>query len=118
MVYQYKLLLKNYFDLINQPQTFDLFDRNNQKCFISLQNTNKNEKFKDYQNLAFLRKDLFDDYLSDKNLTFIWIMIASKELMGEENDFPFIKESKSFNEIIFYEDIKDNETVFGKNREE
>lgn len=110
--------LANYFDLINQPQTFDLFDRNNQKCFISLQNTNKNEKFKDYQNLAFLRKDLFDDYLSDKNLTFIWIMIASKELMGEENDFPFIKESKSFNEIIFYEDIKDNETVFGKNREE
>ena len=97
--------LADYFDLVNQPQTFDLFDKNNQKAFISLENTKKNENFKVYQNLAFMREDLFDDYLSDKNLTFVWIIIASKELLGEENDFPFIKEFKSFNEIIFFEDL-------------
>lgn len=97
--------LSNHFNLINQPQTFDLFEKNNKKAFISLQNTNKNEKYEFYQNLAFLRKELFDKYLSDKNLTFIWIQIASKELIGEKDDFPFIKDSKSFNEILFYEDL-------------
>lgn len=97
--------LANYFDLINQPQTFDLFDKNNKKAFMTLENTNKTENFEFYQNLAFLRKDLFDDYLSDKNLTFVWIMNAAKHLLEKENDFHFIKESKLFNEIIFYEDL-------------
>ncbi len=97
--------LANYFDLVNQPQTFDLFDKNKQKAFISLENKNKNENYEFSQNLAFLRKDLFDDYLSDENLTFIWIIIASKELMEGKDDFHVIKESKSFNEVIFYEDL-------------
>ena len=96
--------LSDYFDLVNQPQTFDLFDKNNQKAFISLENTNKTEHFEVQQNFAFLRKDLFEDYLSNKNLTFVWIMIAAKKILEEENDFHFIKEFKSFNEIIFYED--------------
>lgn len=97
--------LADYFDLVNQPQTFDLFDKNNQKAFISLENTNKIENFEVYQNFAFLRKDLFDDYLSNENLTFVWIMIADKNILEEENEYQFIKESKSFNEIIFYEDL-------------
>lgn len=97
--------LSDYFDLVNQPQTFDLFDKNNQKAFISLENTNKTEHFEVQQNFAFLRKDLFEDYLSNKNLTFVWIMIAAKKILEEENDFHFIKEFKSFNEIIFYEDL-------------
>lgn len=97
--------LSDYFDLVNQPQTFDLFDKNNQKAFISLENTNKTENFEVQQNFAFLRKDLFEDYLSNKNLTFVWIMIAAKKILEEENDFHFIKEFKSFNEIIFYEDL-------------
>ena len=91
--------------MVNQPQTFDLFDKNKQKAFISLENKNKNENYEFSQNLAFLRKDLFDDYLSDENLTFIWIIIASKELMEGKDDFHVIKESKSFNEVIFYEDL-------------
>ena len=82
-----------------------LFDKNNQKAFISLENTNKTENFEVQQNFAFLRKDLFKDYLSNKNLTFVWIMIAAKKILEEENDFHFIKEFKSFNEIIFYEDL-------------
>ena len=91
--------------MVNQPQTFDLFDKNNQKAFISLENTNKTENFEVQQNFAFLREDLFEDYLSNKNLTFVWIMITAKNILEEENDFHFIKESKSFNEIIFYEDL-------------
>lgn len=97
--------LADYFDLVSQPQTFDLFDRNNQKAFISLENTNKTENSEVYQNFAFLRKDLFDDYLSNENLTFVWIMIAAKKLLEEENEYHFIKEYKPFNEIIFYEDL-------------
>lgn len=97
--------LADYFDLVSQPQTFDLFDKNNQKAFISLENTNKTENSEVYQNFAFLRKDLFDDYLSNENLTFVWIMIAAKKLLEEENEYHFIKEYKPFNEIIFYEDL-------------
>ena len=70
-----------------------------------MENTNKTENFEVQQNFAFLRKDLFKDYLSNKNLTFVWIMIAAKKILEEENDFHFIKEFKSFNEIIFYEDL-------------
>lgn len=70
-----------------------------------MENTNKTENSEVYQNFAFLRKDLFDDYLSNENLTFVWIMIAAKKLLEEENEYHFIKEYKPFNEIIFYEDL-------------
>ncbi len=67
----------NSLGLINQPQTFDLFDSTGAKASLNV------SLYKDYENnhrFVYLRRDLFDDFLAKNNLRFVWAIWGEREL--------------------------------------
>jgi len=97
----------NHLNLINQPQTFDLFESDGNTASINIYHHD------DYNNnhcLVYLRKDLLNKFLSEKKLRFVWAIWGEREVKFKTNErrhefftaHPF-KEHQVFQKIIEYE---------------
>jgi len=67
----------NHLSLINQSQTFDLFESNGNKASFNIY------YFKDYNNsnkLLYFRKDLLNKFLAEKKLKFVWLIWGHREV--------------------------------------
>ena len=72
-----------YLNLIDAPQTFDLYEKNGKLASINLRYR------KDYntnQHFVYFRKDLIDKFLKDNQYKFIWGLWGEKQLSFEEYD--------------------------------
>lgn len=69
-------------DLCNQPQTFDLFEKDGSRASITIQYNN--ESLSINQEMTYLRQDLLDQYLNENNLKFIWGIWGAKEYYPED----------------------------------
>lgn len=67
----------NHLNLVNQPQTFDLFDSNGE---IASANIDFHQDYNNYHNFVYLRKDLLDKFLRERNLRFVWAIWGEREL--------------------------------------
>ncbi|WP_430411323.1 hypothetical protein [Kordia sp.] len=74
--------VSSHLNLIDAPQTFNLFEKNGKLASINLRYR------KDYntnQHFVYLRKDLFDKYLEENKYKFIWGLWGEKEFSFEEH---------------------------------
>ena len=72
----------NKLELTNQPQTFDLFDKNGNKATINLQYENG---FDNIQHFVYIRKDLLDKYLEESKLKLVQAIWGEREINFKEN---------------------------------
>ncbi len=97
----------NHLNLINQPQTFDLFESKGNKASINI------HYYDDYNNnhsLVYLRKDLLNKFLISNKLRFVWAIWGEREVSFKtderRNEFfkthPF-KDYQVFQKIVEYE---------------
>jgi hypothetical protein len=82
----------NYLGLIDQPQTFDLYDKGGNKASLSVYYYN------DYNNthtFVYLRKDLLEKFLHENNLKLIWAIWGEREVsfQTEQRRTEFFKEN-------------------------
>ena len=68
-------------NLINQPQTFNLFEKNGTLASINLRYY---EDYNTNQHFVYLRKDLFDKFLKDNNYKFIWNFWGERQFNFDE----------------------------------
>lgn len=97
----------NYLELIDQPQTFHLFDKN------GLQASKDFHYSKDYNNnhsFQYLRKDLLDKYLTENEMKFIWAVWGERQLSFRNFDQRLefhkkhgLKDYEVFQKIVEYE---------------
>ena len=98
----------NHLNLINQPQTFDLFESSGIKASINVY------YYDDYGNshsLVYLRKDLMNKFLREKKLKFVWAIWGEREVTFKtderRNEFfashPFEK-PQVFKKIVEYDE--------------
>jgi hypothetical protein len=98
--------ITNFLGLVNQPQTFDLFDQNGAKASITVK---YGDPYRNMQKFTYLRKDLLDKYLAEKDLKLIWALWGEKEISYKNEQFreQFLKlygdVRKNFQEIILYQ---------------
>ncbi|WP_338791834.1 hypothetical protein [Bernardetia sp. MNP-M8] len=96
----------NHLDLLNQPQTFDLLDEHGK---LASMNIHYEKNYNNNHNFVYIRKDLFDKYLSDTNSKFVWVMWGERDVRfkteEEKEEFfktnPF-KRHQVFQKIIEY----------------
>jgi hypothetical protein len=74
--------ISSHLGLINVPQTFNLFEKNGALASLNVRyytdyNTN--------QHFVYLRKDLFDKFLTENNYKFIWGLWGEKQITYEEH---------------------------------
>ena len=97
----------NHLKLINQPQTFDLFESNGNKASINIY---YHDDYNNNHSLVYLRKDLLNKFLSEKKLKFVWAIWGEREVRFKTNErrhefftaHPF-KEHQVFQKVIEYE---------------
>lgn len=95
--------LASHLKLSDRPQTFNLFDSDGK---LASQNIRYKKDYNNNHNFVFLRQDLLDKYLKDKNYKLIWGIWGerqvnfkdSREFHSENN----IKDLQIFSEIIEY----------------
>ncbi|NQY06706.1 MAG: hypothetical protein HRT68_11105, partial [Flavobacteriaceae bacterium] len=98
--------IANHLKLIDQPQTFDLFETNGDKASF---NINYYNNYNNSHKLVYLRKDLLNKFLIEKKLKFIWIVWGERDVRFKTDkrrqDFftahPF-KEHQVFQKVIEY----------------
>ncbi|MBS1759266.1 MAG: hypothetical protein JST23_04000 [Bacteroidetes bacterium] len=69
--------IANHLNLINQPQTFDLLD---DKGNIASKNIEFHTDYNNNHSFVYIRKDLFDKYLTETNSKFIWIIWGERDV--------------------------------------
>lgn len=69
--------IANYLSLINQPQTFDLFDNNGNIATINFE---YHEDYNNSHNFVYIRKDLLDKYLTETQSKFVWIIWGERDI--------------------------------------
>lgn len=97
--------IAKHLDLCNQPQTFDLYEKNGRRASISL-------RYKDEagngQHFTFLRKNLLDRYLAETASSFVWAVWGEREkhynsLSGashiEGSTYKVFKDIKAYSEL-------------------
>lgn len=96
--------IMEYLDLRSRPQSFDMYDCEGKRVTICLE---FGDKWKNRQQLVYIRKDLLDSYLNNEHFTLIWAIWGEKEFYirdsAESEEFPeeFV-DRKVFQEIIRY----------------
>jgi hypothetical protein len=96
----------NHLKLVNQAQTFDLFESNGDKASFNIY---YHDDYNNNHSFVYLRKDLLDKYLSEKKLKFIWAIWGEREVTFKTNErrhefftaHPF-KEHQVFQKVIEY----------------
>lgn len=98
--------IANHLKLVNQPQTFDLFEQNGRKASINLQYL---EDFPNRHYFVYFRKDLLDKFLKENKLRLIHAIWGEREISfkdHQERDIFYngnsIKGYKVFQKIIEY----------------
>jgi len=99
--------IANNLKLLNQPQTFDLFESTGNKASI---NINYHDDYNNNHSLVYLRKDLLNKFLSEKKLRFVWAIWGERDVRFKTDErrqaffttHPF-KEHQVFQKIIEYE---------------
>ncbi|MGG3466781.1 hypothetical protein ABES02_04420 [Neobacillus pocheonensis] len=91
--------------LVNQPQTFDLFEKNGAKASVTVE---FGEIYRNHQQFTFIRKDLLDKFLDEKDYKLIWGLWGEREISYKSESFRnyFLKQygdvRNNFQEIILY----------------
>lgn len=96
----------NHLKLVNQAQTFDLFESNGDKASFNIY---YHDDYNNNHSLVYLRKDLLDKYLSENKLKFVWAIWGEREVTFKTNErrhefftaHPF-KEHQVFQKVIEY----------------
>lgn len=96
--------ITEYLDLCSQPQTFDLYEKNGKRASITIR---VGEHFHTGHHLIFLRQDLLNRYLLEKNFDLIWKVWGERQRKSKNNEGldEFAKEHKiykAFQEIKLY----------------
>lgn len=96
-----------YIDLSSRPQTFDLYDKNDRRASITLKWGNDLHTF---HKLIYMRKDLLDRVLQNKERDLIWGVWGERRYKAKENAGldEFAKKHQSykvFQRIVTYRDI-------------
>jgi hypothetical protein len=91
--------------LINQPQTFDLYESNGDLATINLyyySNYNNNQSF------VYIRKDLLDKYLSEMKFKFVWCIWGERDVRfkTEEQRTEFFKANPFKDYQVFQKIVK------------
>jgi hypothetical protein len=92
--------------LVYQPQTFDLYEKNGKRASFSFKYW---EGYENSQHFTFMRKDLFDRFLSDNDFKYVWVAWGEREI-AKFNDNTYkdfyqkykIEPRRVFQEIITY----------------
>ena len=97
--------LATHLGLIDQPQTFDLFERTGEKASINIGYYNDDGNS---HSLVYLRKDLFDKFLTDKGFRYVWTVWGRRQINYEKSDDFFAQEdvpdkNQYFQEIVEYD---------------
>ncbi|MFD1357665.1 NACHT domain-containing protein [Fictibacillus halophilus] len=93
-------------DLIGQPQTFDLYEKNGQKASIICE---YGVSYRNRQNFTYLRKDLLDKFLEQEGYRLIWGLWGEKEVSYKDKAFRDFFDSrygeirKEFQDIVIYD---------------
>lgn len=74
--------IANYLKLVNQPQTFDLFEQNGMKASINLQYL---EDFSNRHYFVYLRKDLLDNFLNENKLRLVHAIWGEREISFKDH---------------------------------
>lgn len=94
-------------ELSSRPQTFDLFDKDNRKASITL---NWGDNWHTHHKLIYMRKDLLDKILKDKEFDLIWGIWGERRYKAKGNAGldEFAKKHQSykvFQRVLTYRDI-------------
>ena len=82
-------------DLCGQPQSFDLFEKNDRRASITFC---YGEKWGERQRFTYLREDLLKRYLAEINGKLIWVIWGERLLAAQNRDTPY----KLFKDIKVY----------------
>ncbi|WP_050184068.1 NACHT domain-containing protein [Domibacillus robiginosus] len=94
-------------ELIGQPQTFDLYEKNGRKASITVA---FGDPYTNRQKFTYLRKDLLNKFLEKEGYRLIWGLWGEKEISYKNQEFreSFNKSygdiRKEFQEIFIYQD--------------
>ena len=92
--------IAEYLRLYGQPQSFDLFEKENGRCAsITFQ---YGEKWGETQHFTYLREDLLERYLAKIGGELIWVIWGNRRLVSENPDDPY----KNFQEVKTYHEIQ------------
>ncbi|MDA8214222.1 MAG: ATP-binding protein [Nitrospiraceae bacterium] len=94
-------------ELSSRPQTFDLYDKNNQRASITRR---WGDVWHTFHKLIYIRKDFLDMILQDKGLDLIWGIWGERRYKAKGNagldDFAKKHQAyKVFQSIVVYQDI-------------
>ena len=98
--------IASYLKLISQPQSFDLLHQDGTKASI---NIHYHKETNNSHTLVYLRKDLFDKYLTENRLKYVWAIWGERQIAFENDEqrkeffdkHPF-KDYQVFQKIIEY----------------
>lgn len=87
-------------DLCGQPQSFDLFEKENGKrASITFR---YGEGWGEMQHFTYLRQDLLECYLAETGSELIWVIWGERRQVSQNPDAPY----KYFHEVKVYRDIQ------------
>lgn len=97
--------IANHLNLVNQPQTFDLFENSGRKASVNLEFQGRENR----QHFVYLRGELLDKYLNDNKLKLVHAIWGEREIIfksrKEQDEFygkNSAREFKVFQKIIEY----------------
>ena len=101
--------IAEYLRLYGQPQSFDLFEKENGRCAsITFQ---YGEKWGETQHFTYLRQDLLERYLAKINGELIWIIWGERRQLSQNPDVPYepLQDApyEHFQEVKTYRDIQE-----------
>ncbi|MED5244983.1 NACHT domain-containing protein [Priestia sp. LL-8] len=95
--------------LINQPQTFDLYEKDGRKASMTVE---FGKNYRDRQHFIYLRQDLLNKFLEKEEYRLIWGLWGEKEISYKSKGFRdyfhkrYGEVRKDFQEILIYEGKK------------
>ena len=92
--------ITEYLCLYGQPQSFDLFEKENGKR--ALITFRYGEKWGSTQHFTYLRQDLLERYLAEIGGELIWVTWGNRRLVSENPDDPY----ENFQEVKTYHEIQ------------
>jgi len=93
--------LSDFLELCSQPQTFDMYEKDGRKASITVK---CGKPYHDSQ-LIFLRQDLLDRFLEERDLSLVWAIEGERRLWSKEKrDFlgPLIEKYTPFFKVLMY----------------
>ncbi|WJF85407.1 NACHT domain-containing protein [Bacillus subtilis] len=99
--------IANLLELVGQPQTYDLYEKNGSKASITV---DYRDSLGNHQHFTYLRKDLLSKFLQKEGYKLIWGLWGQKEILykNEEERQSILEKykeiDKAFQEIFIYQE--------------